>query len=694
MTLVVAVCYMESANGLSGKGLLPRMTRTVAQNRTSRDACPCGALVLSRFRENISWVAHVNPEIKVFVMDKVGNIGRESLGYLQFLVEHYENLESIAKCICFSQASIGGAQIKRGPNGIIPQPWEVVNSARLPLAMRSGPLQRHQPRIWFDSCGRISEPRAHIPPATNVASVPCLMAYADVLNIKLPKSAYAGGFVMVQSAAILSIPKHIFWYLIAEHMSKAPNACFTMTGTRAIKPAMPYVMERLWFALFDATAVQLRPERLFFNQTACSEYPYPVRPRDAEWRQAQGGEGGGGKGGRRMTRTVAQAPKPLASCGANPHDSIRCRTTVCQTFQDVIHATHALERPIECSTLPVGWIDLMNRQNRKLVRSVNGTFYLNPRRDFNVFMVQNGSLMVFNPREGFHLGLTYDEASQEVSFSGRQGELLQDLMLLAKRWPMPDALFWANTFDVPTPMTDGHGPTVARGGYHGKAVMPIPRWIGSKQSLDVETTNAQFEWFHKEEKVHWFGNRYPSLMPGDPAGPPFRVRFEFPRLAKLHPEFLVNRNYPYSEWGRFKYLLYLDGSGTSDRLMFQLSVNSAVFIPQPWVSRPWMADFLQPWVHFIPVSRNLTDLIDRVQWARLHDSEVRLIARRASGRMAHLFSERNRACATFEAIRTIAQDQNSLRISLRQTDGRSPVLCKLQDCMSNSSVRACDELYI
>lgn len=388
-------------------------------------------------------------------------------------------------------------------------------------------------------------------------------------------------------------------------------------------------------------------------------------------------------------------PRPLASCGAtaNPHDSIRCRTAVCQTFKDVVHAAHALERPAECSTLPVGWIDLMNRQNRKLAR-VNGTFYLNPKRDFNVLMFQTGSLMVFNPHESFHLGLTYNESSQEVSFSGRLGELLQDLMFLAKRWPMPDAVFWANPFDVPTPMTRV-GPTVARGGYHGNTVMPIPRWIGSKSSLDVKTTNAKYEWLQKEEKVHWFGNKYPSQMSHDPAGPPFRVRLEFPRLATLHPEYLVNRKYPYSEWGRFKYLLYLDGSGTSDRLMFQLSMNSAVFIPQPWVSRSWMADFIQPWVHFVPVSRNLTNLIDRVQWARLHDSEVRLIAQRASGRMAHLFSERNRACATFEAIRTIAQDQVSLRISRRrQKDGRSPMLCKMQDCMSNSSVRACDELYI
>jgi hypothetical protein len=191
------------------------------------------------------------------------------------------------------------------------------------------------------------------------------------------------------------------------------------------------------------------------------------------------------------------APRLRASCEAtvNSNNRIGCKPTVCQSFQDVVHATHVHKRPDECSTLPVGWINLMKRQNRKLTH-VHGTFFLNSQKDFNVLMFQAGSLMVFNPHESFHLGLKYNQSSHEVVFSGQLGELLEDLMLLSKRWPMPDAVFWANTFDVPTRMTH-RGPTVARGGYHGNTVMPIPRWIGNKLSLDINTTNVKYEWSKK-----------------------------------------------------------------------------------------------------------------------------------------------------------------------------------------------------
>ena len=44
--------------------------------------------------------------------------------------------------------------------------------------------------------------------------------------------------------------------------------------------------------------------------------------------------------------------------------------------------------------------------------------------------------------------------------------------------------------------------------------------------------------------------------------------------------------------------------------------------------RQWYYDSLQPWVHFIPVRSDLSDLRDMVQWFAAHDSEARDIAAR------------------------------------------------------------------
>ena len=43
---------------------------------------------------------------------------------------------------------------------------------------------------------------------------------------------------------------------------------------------------------------------------------------------------------------------------------------------------------------------------------------------------------------------------------------------------------------------------------------------------------------------------------------------------------LDNHRHPYLHWGQFKYLVYLDGSGTSDRLTALLAYRSLLFIPQ------------------------------------------------------------------------------------------------------------------
>eukprot|EP00965_Chrysotila_dentata_P077915 2569952-Pleurochrysis_carterae.AAC.1 len=59
--------------------------------------------------------------------------------------------------------------------------------------------------------------------------------------------------------------------------------------------------------------------------------------------------------------------------------------------------------------------------------------------------------------------------------------------------------------------------------------------------------------------------------------------------------------------------------------------------------------------------------------------------------MAHVWNERNRACATFAAMKAIAQTQKGVRIIARG-DGLSPLACQLQKC-EPQRVGPYDELY-
>lgn len=78
----------------------------------------------------------------------------------------------------------------------------------------------------------------------------------------------------------------------------------------------------------------------------------------------------------------------------------------------------------------------------------------------------------------------------------------------------------------------------------------------------------------------------------------------------------------------YKYQLNIDGTVAAYRLPYLLAGDSLV-IKQ---DSPYYEHFysqLEPWVHYVPMSRDLGDVEERVQWARDHDGEARQIGRNA-----------------------------------------------------------------
>lgn len=79
---------------------------------------------------------------------------------------------------------------------------------------------------------------------------------------------------------------------------------------------------------------------------------------------------------------------------------------------------------------------------------------------------------------------------------------------------------------------------------------------------------------------------------------------------------------------KYEVLLDIEGIGYSGRLKLLLWSQRPVLV----VDRPYQEYFsklLQPWVHFVPVQRDLTDLLDRVQWCIDNPSHAAAIAARA-----------------------------------------------------------------
>jgi hypothetical protein len=75
---------------------------------------------------------------------------------------------------------------------------------------------------------------------------------------------------------------------------------------------------------------------------------------------------------------------------------------------------------------------------------------------------------------------------------------------------------------------------------------------------------------------------------------------------------------------KHKYLLDIDGNTFSGRFVTFLHSGSLIF--KATIFTEYFRDWLQPYVHYIPVEMDLSDLEEKVQWALTHDAEAKQIA--------------------------------------------------------------------
>jgi len=81
---------------------------------------------------------------------------------------------------------------------------------------------------------------------------------------------------------------------------------------------------------------------------------------------------------------------------------------------------------------------------------------------------------------------------------------------------------------------------------------------------------------------------------------------------------------------KYKYLLSIEGNDLSSGLKWMLFSNSVVFLP-PVTYASWaMEPLLEPFVHYIPVYPNMTNLEEMVLWAEAHPKVVKQIAERST----------------------------------------------------------------
>jgi len=127
----------------------------------------------------------------------------------------------------------------------------------------------------------------------------------------------------------------------------------------------------------------------------------------------------------------------------------------------------------------------------------------------------------------------------------------------------------------------------------------------------------------KSSKMFWRGTKYPKLR-----GPLVDLSLSRPDLidakfAKPNPN---DPNFVSLEDAvvNFKYFIDLQASGWSPRVKYFLQSNRLTFLQERF-HKAYYEEYLIPMVHYIPIKKDLSDLIEKIEWANDHPKECQTI---------------------------------------------------------------------
>ncbi|KAJ3025662.1 UNVERIFIED_CONTAM: F-actin-capping protein subunit alpha [Siphonaria sp. JEL0065] len=173
-------------------------------------------------------------------------------------------------------------------------------------------------------------------------------------------------------------------------------------------------------------------------------------------------------------------------------------------------------------------------------------------------------------------------------------------------------------------------------------------WRGASTSGRYAHRNP-WRKFHRTRLLEWeklFREKYPNnVFDAGKTQPPtsqqidgsdkslswLSVDIGFHKLVQTDPDLAkeLETLYPFKSFVtfqktiEFKYLLVLDGNTWPSRLPQYLETNSVVLLGTAFTD--WFMWMLEPFVHYVPVKMDLSDLEERLRWLRENDDKARLI---------------------------------------------------------------------
>ncbi|XP_069746800.1 protein O-glucosyltransferase 2 isoform X3 [Narcine bancroftii] len=154
-------------------------------------------------------------------------------------------------------------------------------------------------------------------------------------------------------------------------------------------------------------------------------------------------------------------------------------------------------------------------------------------------------------------------------------------------------------------------------------------------SLDMMSVQANTgpSWENKNHTAFWRGRdsrkerlelvklgiKHPDLI-----NAAFTNFFFFPHNETLYGP--IVKHVSFFDFFQYKYQINIDGTVAAYRMPYLLAGDS-VILKQKSVYYEHFYNDLTPWEHYIPFKSDLSDLLDKIQWAKSHDIKAKMIAK-------------------------------------------------------------------
>ena len=80
---------------------------------------------------------------------------------------------------------------------------------------------------------------------------------------------------------------------------------------------------------------------------------------------------------------------------------------------------------------------------------------------------------------------------------------------------------------------------------------------------------------------------------------------------------------------KYKYLLSLDGNSATGTRVPWIMLSNSVLVKQESRKIQWYYDALKPYIHYVPLKEDLSNIFSQIAWMESHDQEVQGITKNA-----------------------------------------------------------------